>query len=149
MLVAKWKDGFESMFKGVDAQTVAEEIRSIGETASTKDIVNKARDAGTELHKCFEWDDSVAAEKYREKQAGYVIHFLVIREEVVPKDRPEVHYFHRVADGEKTGYRETVHIVKQEDSYQALLAQAYRELRAFKAKYGCLQELSEILALID
>ena len=39
-------------------------------------------------------------------------------------------------------------IIKKEDEYQALLARAMMELRAFKAKYSMLEELREILDLI-
>lgn len=146
MIVAKWKNGFETMFKA-DAQLVAEEIRSIGEEPTTKQIVDAARDPKTELHKCFEWDDAVAAEKYRLKQAQYVVHFLVIQNEPDKADKPEIRVFHKTKTGE--GYKEIRRIVRQEDEYQALLERALAELHAFKIKYACLSELQEIFDLID
>ena len=60
--VASWKPGFESIYKA-DANKVYEEIQSLGEKCSKEDIVNKARDEHTELHQCFEWDDTRAAEQ--------------------------------------------------------------------------------------
>jgi hypothetical protein len=48
-----------------------------------------------------------------------------------------------------SGYKQTIVMVKDEDEYQKLLAQAYSELHSFKQKYSCLSELAEILALID
>ena len=62
---AKWLDEFKSLYKGADAQLVADEIMSIGDAATPQQIVEKARDEATELHKCFTWDDRIAAEKYR------------------------------------------------------------------------------------
>lgn len=147
MIVAKWRSGFESLFRGVDAQMVAEEIASIGESPTAHEIVDAARDEGSELHKCFEWDDSIAAERYREKQARDVVHHLVIEEKVVPTDRPEIRIFHKVEQGR--GYQDVRRIVQDEDSYQNLLARAWAELRAFKAKYGMISELKEILDLIQ
>ena len=56
MTVASWRSGL-GVFKA-DAQKVADEIRSIGEEVSPVQIVAKARNKDTELHKCFEWDDT-------------------------------------------------------------------------------------------
>ena len=146
MITAKWKEGY-GFFAHADAQTVAEEILSIGSDATAKQIVDKARDESTELHKCFQWDDSIAAEKYREGQAREIIRLLVIKEEEVPVDRPEVRYFFKPKKDE--GYKPTQVIVKKEDEYTALLAQAWAELHAFKVKYSMLNELREIFELID
>ena len=147
MVVAKWRAGFSGLFHGADAQKVAEEITSIGESPTPQDIVNAARNPDTELHKCFEWDDAIAAERYRIVQARYVVHHLVIEEKEAPTDRPEIRMFYKPTIGE--GYRETKKIVRNEDAYRDLLAQAYAELRAFKAKYSMLSELQEIFDLIN
>ena len=44
----------QSLYKGVDPQKVAEEIMGIGESATPRQIVDRARDEKSELHKCFE-----------------------------------------------------------------------------------------------
>lgn len=149
----KWREGI-GIYRNVDAQKVAIELFGTAaikgkddyKSLPAKDIVDLARDDSLEIHKCFEWDDSKAAEKYREKQARDVVHLLVIKEEPIPKDRPEVCAFHMVEKG--TGYVPTRYIVRQEDKYQELLKKAYAELRAFKEKYSMLSELKEILDMI-
>lgn len=142
-IVAEWK---MPMFKA-DAQKCAEEIISLGDKVTPDEVLEKARDENTELHKCFEWDDTVAAEKFRKIQARNVIRFIVIKEEEKPKDRPQIKVFHVT---EKTGgYKPIEFIVKHEDEYKALLERAWAELRAFKAKYSMLEELREIMELID
>ena len=144
---AKWREGYGGLFKGADAQKVADEIAAIGESPTAKEIVDAARDENSELHKCFEWDDEKAAELYRRKQAGYIIHHLVFIEKEIPTDRPEIQIRHMEKQGE--GYKETRRIVMDEgDSYKNLLSRAYAELRAFKVKYAMLQELKEIMDLI-
>lgn len=148
-MIAKWKDGFEGFFKDVDPQTVAEEIIEIGDSATPKEILEKAKDEGTELHKCFEWDDAVAAEKHRLQQARQIVSFLVIREESVPEDRPEIRMFYRVDNSHTGGYKQTRMIIQQEDEYKKLLEQAWRELKVFKTKYACIKELQEIFELIN
>lgn len=146
MIVAKWREGFDGLYKGIDANIVANEILSIGSSPTAKEIVDFARSSNTELHKCFEWDDSLAAEKYREKQARDVVHFLVIKEKQVPVDRPEVRFFVSTEKGK--GYKQTKFVVQKQDEYQELLAQAWAELKAFKEKYKMITELQEIFKLI-
>lgn len=145
MITATWKNGYR--FFKADPQKCAEEIMSIGGEVTPEQVLEKGRDKDSELHKCFEWDDSIAAEKYRLNQAGTVLRLLVIKEEEKPEDRPEVRFFHKTKDDE--GYKPVHIIVKKEDEYAALLERAWAELRAFKAKYACLQELQEIFELID
>ena len=145
MIQAKWKNGY-GFFKA-DAQLVAEEILEIGDDVHAEDILDKARNEDTELHKCFEWDDGIAAEKYRLQQARDIVKLLVIREESEPVDRPEIRLFYKTDQQE--GYKPTKIIVKKEDEYRLLLERAYGELRAFKAKYSMLTELQEIFDLIN
>ena len=147
MITAKWKQGFEGFYKDVDPNKVANEIMDIGESATPAEILERATDESTELHKCFEWDDSIAAGKYRLQQARRVVQFLVIKEEQVPENRPEIRFFHVTKTN--GGYKQTSIIVRKDDEYKALLEKAMSELRAFKAKYSCLSELQEIFELID
>lgn len=145
MIKAKWKHGYG--FYKADATKVAEEIASIGDDVQAEQVLDKARSEDTELHKCFEWDDGIAGEKYRLWQARNVICMLVIEEEEPPTDRPEIRIFHTTE--KKKGYKPVQVIVKQQDEYAKLLERAWAELRAFKAKYKMLTELEEILSLID
>ena len=145
MIVATWRSGF-NLFKA-DAQKVADEIGSIGEEVTPAQIVDRARDNTTELHKCFEWDDSIAADKYRLYQARKVVCHLVIKEIEEKVDLAPVRVFHKTEQG--GGYKPFELIVKNKTEYEKLLEQAMSELRAFKAKYHTLSELDEILALID
>lgn len=144
MIIASWK--MTGIFQA-DAQKVAEEISKIGEEVTPDQIVEAAKDENTELHKCFEWDDTSAANKWRIYQARQVLCHLVIRHEEEPEEAPPVRVFYKIDHNE--GYKRSEIIFKNDDEYQKLLQAAYAELRAFKIKYARLQELSEILALID
>ncbi|MAS97330.1 MAG: hypothetical protein CMF29_00135 [Kiritimatiellaceae bacterium] len=46
---------------------------------TAKGVVNKARNPKSALHSCFEWDDSVAGEKFREAQAYRLINRYQIK----------------------------------------------------------------------
>ena len=144
-MTAAWR--FDSRFDA-DANRVASEIEQIGEEVTAVQIVEKARDESSELHKCFEWNDSVAAEKYRLEQARYILRVLIIkRPEESDTDDPPIRYFQKTVNQE--GFKPSKIIFHRQDEYTALLNRAMSELRAFKAKYSMLSELEEILALID
>lgn len=147
---AKWQEEFKSLYKGADAQKVAEEIMGIGDAATPQQIVERARDEGAELHKCFEWRDDVAAEKYRLHQARQITHHLVIQEpepQECEEERQPVRFFHQTVNG--TGYRPTEIIYRDENAYATLLETALAELKAFQRKYGRLKELSGVFGEID
>ena len=99
----KWK--VDGIFKA-DANECYREISSL-EQITPKAILDFARDENSELHKCFEWDNDSAAEKYRTIQAGNVIRMLYI----VPKnaDAPPVRVLSRTSD---TVYQPTRTFVK-------------------------------------
>lgn len=148
MIVAKWSN-VGTRF-GADAQKCYEEIMEICDSldsASPQDILEKARDESSELHKCFTWNDSVAAERWRMHEARLITRQLVIKEEKVPTDRPEVRLFYKTDN--ESGYKPTELILQKEDEYKALLKRAKMELEAFKRKYAMLRELQELFELID
>ena len=147
MIVAKWS-AVGTTFKA-DAQKCYEEIMEICDgldSATPQDILDRARDENSELHKCFTWDDSIAAERYRINEARLITRQLVIKEEVVPTDRPEVRLFYKTDN--ESGYKPTELILQKEDEYKALLKRAYAELQAFKVKYSMLKELQGIFEQI-
>lgn len=71
-------------YTDVDPQKVGAEIDGMGATVlkefslDTKAIVEKAKDPGTELHKCFTWDDKEAAELWRRLEASKILKRLVM-----------------------------------------------------------------------
>ena len=143
MIIAAWRSGCHI---AADAQKVADEIAAIGSSATTAQILDKARDETTELHKCFDWNDTTAAEKWRMHQARKVVCSLVIREQVETL-KPEVRVFYKTDSD--SGYKPTVLIMQDKDEYQKLLDRALAELSSFKAKYQTLAELEGVFAAIE
>jgi hypothetical protein len=136
----KWK--VDGIFKA-DANECYREISSL-EQITPKAILDFARDENSELHKCFEWDNDSAAEKYRTIQAGNVIRMLYI----VPKnaDAPPVRVLSRTSD---TVYQPTRTFVKNQNEYEDLLKRALSELESFRLKYKTLSELEQVFEQID
>lgn len=142
--MVEWK--VKGLWKA-DAETVYREITALGDSFSPADVVEAARDESSELHKCFEWRDEVAAEKYREHQARMIITQLVVRTET--SDNTPVSVRVISSANEVNTYVPTKMLIKSESDYADLLARAKRELQAFQQKYSTLSELQEIFTAID
>lgn len=122
------------------------ELQSIGETYTPQDVVDFARSKDTELHKCFTWDNTVAAEKWRKQEARVLIANIVY---VKDEETHEPSHVRAVvySDNDKE-FKPLKFVVKKQDEYEQLLERASAELDAFKRKYSVLGNLQEILALI-
>lgn len=140
MEIVSWK--IEGLFKA-NAQKVYEEI---GDTSiSPEEVLEKARNEKSELHKCFEWDDSTAAEKFRLQQARQIIQLLVI----VPQKKTDEPVRVFSITSQRNTYQPTRLFLQQPDEYQILLKKAKIELAEFKKRYKTLSELEEIFKCID
>ena len=136
----------EGLHKG-NAELCYKECQTLNEV-TPENVLNKARDGETELHKCFEWDDSVASEKYRLIQARDIIrHFVILPPEEKKDDTPKVRTYQITT---KTNvYEPTKVILQKPDEYMALLQRAKEELEAFKRRYKTLTELEALFEAID
>ncbi|MCM1224060.1 MAG: hypothetical protein NC548_57370 [Lachnospiraceae bacterium] len=103
------------------------------------------------MHNLFEWDDSIAGQKYRESQAMYILRSIVVvseKEDESTQNHTYVRAFVSSGNNDHV-YNHISVIVRDGDEYEKLLKQAYADLQNFKRKYSCLKEFEEILALID
>lgn len=139
-----WK--VKGFFKA-DAEAVYSEIVALGDSFSPEAIVEAAKDEDSELHKCFEWDDTKAAQKYREHQARVIVASLVIITKTSDNETAAARVIS--STGVKNEYKPTVMLVKVEQEYIDLLARAKRELQAIRNKYKVVEELREIFEAID
>lgn len=130
----------------VSAETAADVLEQleIEGRLTAADLVDVSRPEDAPLHKEFEWDDAVAAEKFREEQARSVIrHLRIVYEEEEP---------HRVYCNIERGEANYIPIekaVQQDDTRKKLLDNAYRELEAFKEKYEELSEMARVITVVD
>ena len=139
-----WK--VKGFFKA-DAETVYKEITALGDSFSPEQIVEAAREESTELHKCFTWDDTVAAESWRRHQARMLVAQLVIKTETTDREPVAVRVIASTAT--RNEYKPVVKLIEAEQGYADLLARAINELKAFQQKYKAITELREIFAAID
>lgn len=70
-----------SRVSGVDAQVIGEELERIESDHGLIDphvVLDESRPEHAPLHKAFEWDDGIAAEKYRLEQSRHLIRSIEI-----------------------------------------------------------------------
>ena len=145
----QFKDG---AFKvaNLDAQAVGEMCENLSSTIglTPKTLLDANRADGTLLHDYFEWRDDVAAEKYREEQARYVIRSIIVVEE----NKPPVKAYCPVIVGKQRTFEHINTVVKSADLTAQMLENAKKELFAFQIKYSRLKdyvELSEVFTSIE
>ena len=134
--------------KGITVQAAGEEVERLESEGrlTPKDLVEDSRPEDAPLHRCFEWDDTVAAERYREVQAAYIIRSVEVTVESV--DKPTRAFVYTVVGGQRE-CRSIGVVLRDAYSRDALLESALRELASFQRKYRTLSELDGVFGAID
>ena len=131
------------LFKA-DAEKVYSELETIG-TKSPQNIVDYAEaHPDSELHKCFTWDDTKAANEWRKQEARQVVRLLVFADDET-KQPTQIRVLQKATDA----YEPVKTIVRNNDEYTKLLARAKAELKAFRERYKQINELEKVLEAID
>lgn len=135
------------------AGEVCAKLESEGGLTPTR-LVDASRPEDAPLHDEFEWDDTVAAERYRETQASQVIRHITtvkVNDEETPVVRSFVSIQTRDDDDEriKNTYIGTYRALSEPDTREMVLNRAMSELGSFRRKYATLKELSGVIAAID
>jgi hypothetical protein len=129
---------------------------------STGVLVAHAQKQSSVLHKCFTWDDSIAAAFYRNSEARRVLRGFVF----VPTQQDldmEIPYFVNVRTSEpKRGVRGGIDIGTRDDAYvviktvvehqymmRDMVDRGMRRLLTFRSKFGHLARFVEVVNVID
>ena len=144
----RWKSNTRIKTDANIAGAVMEKLAEEGRL-TPRNLVDESRDKDAPLHQEFEWDDSVAAENYREEQARGMIRFLEVVHEETKKEEPAVRAFVRAVPEAKHEYEPFGIVISDERKYSYLLEQATRELMAFSRKYAMLKELEPVMQAIQ
>ena len=139
----------------VPAQMAGEYLEELEKkhSALTPEIVlEESRDENAVLHKCFEWDDTKAAEGYRLVQARMIIRNITVKIEKQDSTSLITRAFVNVQDesAQDKGRFVSVGIaVTDEEMKKQVLKNALYELQTFKNKYANYHELEKIFADIE
>ena len=134
----------------VPAQVVGETLEGLaqtGELTSARFLeVSRPEDAPT--HNMFEWDDSVAAERYRLQQATVAINSVEVQivNEATATVTPQAAFVNviRKAPAQSGSFAPIEVALSDENMRNALLENALNELKAFRRKYSQLSELADV-----
>lgn len=141
-----WK--MSGFYDKADANIVGKEIDELS-SITCENVVEKAKDETTELHKLFEWDNNIAGEKYRKIQANQIIQNIqVVVKKGDEKNAPTLSKAF-VTLKKNTEFEPIEVVVNNPEKYNALLDRATRQLKTIREKYAELEELQSIFTLID
>ena len=145
-MIYKWKTGYKNKVSADVAGAVMDQL-SKENRLSARTLVDISRPEDAPLHNAFEWDDTEAAERWREQQGRVLINSIVIQAEEHPEVQPVRAFF--VVEQKTGNYELVTTILRDEDKRMKLLESAKRELAAFKAKYNSLIEFEKLFNEID
>lgn len=147
MTIYKWKPG--AHVRG-PAQVAGEECARLEAEGrlTPRELVDESRPDDAPLHHCFEWNDGIAAERWREAQAGQIIRCVeVVREDMSQPVRAFTPVI--VTPDEARVYRSVETVMATAGGRKAVLDEAKRELAAFRRKYAGLKELAEVMQVVN
>ena len=127
-----------------DAEKCFNEIQELGDHYEAEDVLERAKDPDSELHKCFLWDDTEAARRYRLRQARDVCASIVIKVVEVEAQPPK--QFRLIQNtGKGDGYEPAKKIFTNPDKYSKLLERMKTDANIFINRYESLAEAAEII----
>lgn len=128
------------------AKSVMDQLSAEGRL-SPLDLVEASRPEDAPLHGEFEWNDTIAAQKWREQTGRVMIASIVVTQEA-EEEKKSVRAFFNIERGTHE-YIPTEVIFSDEAKRERLLDIAKRELVSFKSKYQSLTELAGVMNAID
>ena len=146
-MVYEWKT---ASYIKADANIAGKQCEELEKTVglTAKNLLDANRDESAPLHNEFEWNDGIAAEKYRENQARHIIACLCVKAETVNGKQSEpVRAFLKTAP--ESEYQSLNVILQSADSHVAMLSMALRELEVFRKKYEMLAELKPLFDVME
>jgi hypothetical protein len=148
-MVYRWAD---KAVVPIDAQIAGEMIEDLRKKTAglfkPAVVVDAARPETSPLHPAFDWDDSVAAEKWRQDQARHMIRSLVITVNAGNK-QVATRAFVSVTHEKSPLYTSISNALSDTDMRAQIVGRALRELQGWQQRYSTYAELSDISAAIE
>lgn len=137
----EWK--LKSLAKGIDPDLAVQElerIESVYGVLSAEHLLNESRSPGAILHPLFEWQEDVAAEKFRLQQARFIINNVQVK---IIKDGniSSIPVYEIVTINGDRGYK-NIQVMTEGDVQQVRKA-AMRDLASIKAKLQAYESLEQ------
>lgn len=143
-----------SVFTDSQAQEIGDNLEVIRQfhdgELTPEQVLEFASKESSQLHKYFEWDDSVAAEKYRLNQAGQMVRAVYVEIETI-SGPTETRAFVSIKSHKdnKRRYTTISEAIDDEDYRDQIIADAARQLTMWRNKYNQYQEFKPVISAID
>lgn len=141
---------FITLLKGKVAGRAIDELRRTnGGSITPALLVDAARSPAHPLHNEFDWDDSAAAERWRQQQARVLIN--CVRVIVTGGDGPatRVAYVSVQTRDDGKAYLPSSVVLSDVEYRDQAIAEALSILEGWKRRFAHLEELAEVFAVID
>ena len=137
----------------VDAKSVGEACEQLEKeygACTPQRLLDYSRNPASPLHKEFDWDDTVAAEKWRLEQSRLLIaHVRIVRSDDQNERGGYIERGFVSAPGRQHAYVSMSTALSNEVYKNHLLEQAKRESMCFIAKYRKLKELAGVISEME
>ena len=165
-----WKNGYNYKVSAETVGGVLKEIEKSEGEVTSKSFLEYSRPEDSVTHSMFEWDDTVAAEKFRLYQSGRIINQLAIEivytddgkptemlvdmvEQSAPEQKKQIvsAYVNTVGKSPRAYacFTNVIDALNDSAKRSVVLENAKSELSSFKKKYGSLKELAVVVKAID
>jgi hypothetical protein len=128
----------------ITAQDAGDELARIQAehgSLTPQTVVDESRPDDAPLHPAFEWDDSVASERYRHIQASDLIKTVEVIQPTTDEPKSEPAYVS--VDRPSRQYQRTVEVVKSPELFESAFLQACERLRAAERAVEQLQQIAK------
>ena len=144
-MVYKWK----TTFYKTSAEVAAEEMNRLAadNNLTAKALVDASRPVDAPLHDEFEWDDSIAAEKWREQEARVMIASITVVADEEVQAEPVRAFFN--IEPAIPVYEPIQTIIQDSLKADRLFSQAMSELDSFRRKYNSIKEFARMFSEIE
>jgi hypothetical protein len=152
-LVTRFAAVLGTIIKDKDARIIGrrlEQLHKKHDGLTAKSVLEDARRARSPLHKYFEWDDTVAAEKWRLNQASDLVRSVrVIIEETGEEPREMRAFVSVYGEQKKKVYLPAIEAMEDEDYRKQILDRLKKELTDVKKRYCTILDVAELFDAID
>lgn len=121
-----------------------EEIESLGEITPERVLGYAERHKNSELHKCFEWDDSEASRKFRLQQASTILCSISIEIKEEPKVTQRVYVNVKSSNSGIKTFKNIKDVLGDDEEYKQLIEKAKKEFVDCKDKYETLLQRDDL-----
>ena len=142
----KWRDGFSYSIKADVVGSVIEDIEARDGIVTREAFLDASRPEDSPTHSMFEWDDAVAAEKWRLDESRKIIVALqVTYDEESKSGTKDVSAFINIKSERKAEYRNIIDALSDQESRALIIERINRELDQIIERNKHIEELADIL----